>query len=70
MGFMAAMFEVDFSWLLYAVIHARAFKATTTYPFQFIIYALCRSAGIAMWHVNLIKTPRHKGYWAYLGYGK
>ena len=33
---MAAMivgFEVDFAWLLQAVMHERSFKVTTTYPF-------------------------------------
>ena len=30
---MIAGFEVDFSWLLEAVMHERAFKVTTTYPF-------------------------------------
>ena len=31
---MIAGFEVDFSWLLEAVMHERAFKVTTTYPFD------------------------------------
>ena len=45
---MAAMivgFEVDFAWLLQAVMHERAFKDTTTYPFPCMILSLCRSAG-------------------------
>ena len=39
---MAAMirgFEVDFAWLLQAVMHERAFKVTTTYPF--LVHDLC-----------------------------
>ena len=38
---MAAMlsgFEVDFAWLLKAVMHERAFKVTTTYPFLCMIF--------------------------------
>ena len=38
---MAAMisgFEVDFAWLLQAVMHERAFKVTTTYPFLCMIF--------------------------------
>ncbi|TMW83346.1 hypothetical protein EJD97_001989 [Solanum chilense] len=42
---MIAGFEVDFPWLLQAVMHERAFKVTTTYPLPCMIFALCRSAG-------------------------
>ena len=31
-------FEVDFAWLLKAVMHERAFKVTTTYPFLCMIF--------------------------------
>ena len=41
---MIAGFEVDFVWLLQAVMHERAFKVTTTYPFPCMIFSLCRSA--------------------------
>ena len=37
---MIAEFEVDFAWLLQAVMHERAFKVTTTYPFTCMIFAL------------------------------
>ena len=50
---MAAMipaFEVDFVWLLQAVMHERAFKVTTTYSFPCIIFSFCRSAGVPIWH--------------------
>ena len=43
---MIARFEVDFSWLLQAVMHERAFKVTTNYPFSCMIFALYRSAGV------------------------
>ena len=57
---MAAMidgFKVDFAWLLQAVMHERAFKVTTTYPFPCMIFSLCRSAGVPIWHVDQLKTP-------------
>ena len=46
MAAMIAGFEVNFAWLLQAVMHKRAFKVTTTYPFPWIIFSLCRSAGV------------------------
>ena len=52
----ATGFEVDFVWLLQAVMHERAFKATTTYPFPCMIFSLCRSAGVPIWHVDQLKT--------------
>ena len=57
---MAAMisgFDVDFAWLLQAVMHERAFKVTTTYPFPCMIFSLCRSAGVPILHVDKLKTP-------------
>ena len=57
MAAMIAGFEVDFAWLLQAVMHERAFKVTTTYPFPCMIFSLCRSAGVPIWHVDQLKTP-------------
>ena len=54
---MVAGFEVDFSRLLLAGIHERAFKAATTYPFPHMIFELCRSAGVPIWHIYVLKTP-------------
>ena len=57
---MAAMiggFEVDYAWLLQAVMHERDFKVTTTYPFPCIIFSLCRSADVSIWHVDQLNTP-------------
>ena len=34
---MIATFEVDFTWLLQAVMQERALKVTTTYPLSFIL---------------------------------
>ena len=39
---MIAGYEVDFAWLLQAVMHERDFKVTTTYPFPYMIFSLCR----------------------------
>ena len=49
-------FEVDFVWLLQAVMRERAFKVTTTYPFPCMIFSLCRSAGVPIWHVDQLNT--------------
>ncbi|WP_353802556.1 hypothetical protein [Acinetobacter baumannii] len=38
MAAMIAGFEVDFAWLLQAVIHERAFKVATTNPFPCMIF--------------------------------
>ena len=53
----ARRFEVDFVWLLQAVMHKRAFKVTTTFRFPWMIYSLCRSAGVPIWHIDQLKTP-------------
>ena len=39
-------------------MHERAFKVTTTYPFPCMIFSLCRSAGVPIWHVDQLKTPQ------------
>ena len=39
-------------------MHERAFKVTTTYPFPCMIFALCRSAGVPIWHVDKLKAPQ------------
>ena len=57
MAAMIAGFEVDFVWLLQVVMHERDFKVTTTYPFPCMIFSLCRSAGVPIWHVDQLKTP-------------
>ena len=57
MAAMIAGFEVDFAWLPQAVMHERDFKVTTTYPFPCMIFSLCRSAGVPIWHIDQLKTP-------------
>ena len=54
---MIAGFEVDFDFLLQAVMHERAFKVTITYPFPCMIFSLYRSASVPIWHVDQLKTP-------------
>ena len=39
-------------------MHERAFKVTTTYPFPCMIFALCRPAGVPIWHIDQLKTPQ------------
>ena len=57
MAAMIAGFEMDFAWLLQAVMHKRDFKVRTIYPFPCMIFSLCRSAGVPIWHVDQLKTP-------------
>ena len=38
-------------------MHMRAFKVTTTYPFMCMIFSLCRSVGVPIWHIDQLKTP-------------
>ena len=38
-------------------MHERAFKVTTTYPFPCMIFSLCRSAAVPIWHVDQLNTP-------------
>ena len=54
---MIAGFEVDFVWLLQAVMHKRAFKVTTTYSFPCMMFSLSISAGVPIWHIDQLKTP-------------
>ena len=54
---MIAGFEVDFVCLLQAVMHERAIKVSTSYPFPFMVFALCRSAGVLISHIDRINTP-------------
>ena len=39
-------------------MHERAFKVTNTYPFLCMIFALYRSAGVPIWHVDQLKTSQ------------
>ncbi|TMX03693.1 hypothetical protein EJD97_014822 [Solanum chilense] len=49
-------FEVYFTWLLQAVMHERAFKATTTYPFSCMVFSSCMLPRVPVWHINVLKT--------------
>ena len=57
MAVMIVGFEVDFAWLLQAVMHERDFKVTTTYPFPCMIFYVCRSACVAICHNDQLMTP-------------
>ena len=39
-------------------MHEMAFNVTSTYPFPCMIFSLCRSAGVPIWHVDQLKTPQ------------
>ena len=53
---MIAGFEVDFAWILQTVMHESDFKVTTTYLFLCMIFSLCRSEGVPIWHNDQLKT--------------
>ena len=53
---MVLWFEVDFPRLLLAVIHERYFKTSNTYPFPCMIFELCRSARVPIWHIDVLNT--------------
>uniref|UniRef100_M1DV82 Putative plant transposon protein domain-containing protein n=1 Tax=Solanum tuberosum TaxID=4113 RepID=M1DV82_SOLTU len=44
--------EVDFACILIAEIHERVFKATTTLPFPYLIFQLCRDASVPILHCD------------------
>ena len=37
-------------------MHERDFKVITTYSFSCMIFSLCRSAGVPIWHIDQHKT--------------
>ena len=37
-------------------MHERAFKVTTTNPFPCMIFSLCRSTEVPIWHIDQLKT--------------
>ena len=39
-------------------MHERAFKVTTTYPFSCMIFSLCRSTGVPIYHIDQLKTSQ------------
>uniref|UniRef100_M1DTQ1 Integrase core domain containing protein n=1 Tax=Solanum tuberosum TaxID=4113 RepID=M1DTQ1_SOLTU len=45
-------FEIDFDRMLIAEIHERDFRATTTLPFPYLIFQLCRVVGVPLWHCD------------------
>ena len=54
---MIAGFEVDFSWLLQAVMPDSALRVTTTYPFPCMVFDFSTYACVSDWHIYHIKTP-------------
>ena len=48
MAAIVAGFEVDFAWMLQAVMHVRAFKTTSTYPFVCMVIKLYRSVRVTV----------------------
>uniref|UniRef100_M1DGP6 Integrase core domain containing protein n=1 Tax=Solanum tuberosum TaxID=4113 RepID=M1DGP6_SOLTU len=47
---MVSDLEIDFSRIMILMIHERAFKFTTTFPFPCLIFQFCRGSGVLVWH--------------------
>ena len=58
MAAMIAGFEVDFAWILQAIMHERDFKVTTTYPFPCMVFFVYGSTSVPVWHIDQIKTTQ------------
>ena len=54
---LVAGLEIVFVRLLISVIHERDFKASTTYPFVYMIFQLCTDVGVPLWHCDVLLTP-------------
>uniref|UniRef100_M1DY69 Integrase core domain containing protein n=1 Tax=Solanum tuberosum TaxID=4113 RepID=M1DY69_SOLTU len=51
---LVAGLEIDFSHMLLTEIHDRAFKTSTTYPFPYLIFQLCKDFGVPIWHYDIL----------------
>uniref|UniRef100_M1E140 Integrase core domain containing protein n=1 Tax=Solanum tuberosum TaxID=4113 RepID=M1E140_SOLTU len=49
--------EIEFSRMLLAEIHERAFRTSTTYPYPCLIFRLCRDSGVPIWHCDKLVHP-------------
>lgn len=49
--------EIDFFRILISVIHKRAFKTSTIYPFACRIPQLCKDARVPVWHCDTLHNP-------------
>lgn len=52
-----AVSEIDFAKGLISVINERDFKTSTTYPFNCLIFHLCRDVGVPIWHYDPLHIP-------------
>ena len=54
---LVAELEIDIVKLLISMIHERAFKSSTTYPFTCMIFLLYNDDGVPLWHCDILCTP-------------
>lgn len=54
---MVGGFEINYARVLILVIHERAFKTSSTYPFACLIFQLCREVGVPIWHCDTLCHP-------------
>ena len=54
---LVARLEIDVAKLLISVIHERDLMFSTTFPFQYMIFQMCRDAGVLIFHKDILCTP-------------
>ena len=54
---LVAELEIDIVKLLISSIHERDFKSSTTYPFAYMIFKMCKDAGVTIYHRYVLRTP-------------
>ena len=54
---LVAELEIYIVKLLISIIHERAFKSSTTYPFTCMIFLLYNDDGVPLWHCDILCTP-------------
>lgn len=52
--FLVAGFKIDFAKVLITVIYERDFTNSTTHPFAFLIFHLCRDAAVPIKHCDTL----------------
>ena len=54
---MVAVLKIDFTWVLITVICERVFNTYTTYPFDCLIFQLCKEIRVPIYHCDTLCSP-------------
>lgn len=52
--------EIDFVGMILVEIHEREFKTSTSYPFLYLIFQLCRDGGVLIRHCDTLRRARRR----------